>query len=121
MFHRPASRFVAGFMGEANFLELDSERGTTELGSTAVIGDGPPSGVVVLRPTDVVVHPAGHPEATATAEVVAAEFRGLTRHYVLRLASGTLLASIQPHSVDLAEGSVVGVSLTAGPHATVPG
>ncbi len=60
------------------------------------------------------------PVSAIEAKVVAAEFRGMTRDYQLRLPSGTLVESAQPHTVELHPGDSVKVSLAVGPFAAVP-
>ena len=117
VFHRPANRFVAGFMGEAVFLPVDGGR-RTELGP--LDGDQPiDSGAqLVVRPDGVtIVSDPAAPGVPTT--VVAAEFRGATRTYTLRLPSGTLLLCTQPHTIQLELGSEVRVSLRPGEHAVV--
>ena len=122
VFHRPVNRFVAGFMGETNFLAIDPTTGRTELGSVHPdVGDTVASSVVA-RPGDVMLQPGNastHDGPGATGEVVAAEFRGTTRVYTVLLASGTAITASTDHTVDLAVGSSVGVSLSPGDHAVV--
>ena len=112
VFTEPANHFVAGFMGEANFLVAD-ERGATELGRLDG-GDIVPAGAEVLvRPDDVVLDLAVG-AAGVDAEVVAAEYRGPIWSYTLRLPSGTLVRSTQPHTTRIEIGARVRVSV--GPH-----
>jgi iron(III) transport system ATP-binding protein len=110
VFHQPANRFVAGFMGEAGFLPVELADGlaTTELGP--VDGESPAAAVAVVRPDDVTfdVDPQG------SAEVVGAEFRGPTWSYTLRLASGTLVQSTRSHLVRVEVGARVTVALVPG-------
>lgn len=85
VFHEPANRFVAAFMGEAAFLTAADYE---QFGIAA-----PVSGTVMLRPDDVtfVEQPDG------SAEVVHAEFRGSVWSYTLRLASGSTVQSSRSH------------------------
>jgi iron(III) transport system ATP-binding protein len=119
VFHRPANRFVAGFMGEAAFLPVDNDR-RTELGPLPVDRMIPPRAELVVRPDDItIVTDPGAPGVAAT--VVAAEFRGPTRAYTLRLPSGALVVSTQPHDAHFDVGAGVLVALSPGEHAVIPG
>ena len=115
VFHEPASRFVAGFMGDASFLPItrDGGRPSSELGAVTLGSlNGAAAGdlVAVTRPDDVtfVEDPDG------TAEIVGAEFRGSTWRYDLRLASGITVHSTQSHLVRVAIGTPVRVTLVPG-------
>ena len=119
VFHRPANRFVAGFMGEARFLAIDPVTGMTEIGPAGTRRHEPTGAVLVVRPRDVHIHCKDAPSHAVHAKVVEAEFHGATRVYELSLPSGTLVRSEQPHEIDLHLGDSVFVSLTAGPHAVV--
>ena len=119
VFHRPANRFVAGFMGEARFLAIDPDTTMTELGPIATHSERPTGGLLVARPRDVQIHCDATPPYAVQAKVVEAEFHGTTRVYELSLPSGTLVRSEQPYEVELHLGDSVYVSLTAGHHAVV--
>jgi iron(III) transport system ATP-binding protein len=119
VFHRPANRFVAGFMGEARFLAVDPVTNMTELGLACTNRAQPTGGLLVVRPRDVQMHREGAPSYAVQAKVVEAEFHGSTRVYELSLPSGTLVRCEQPHEVDVHLGDSVYVSLTAGHHAVV--
>lgn len=100
VFHQPANRFVAAFMGEASFLPIivtNDGEAMTALGP--VDTDPSPTASALVRPDDVLFHP----DDGGGAEIVAAEFRGTSWTYTIRLADGTdLLASVshlQPRSV----------------------
>jgi iron(III) transport system ATP-binding protein len=122
VFHRPGSRFVAGFMGAAHFLELDPATGATEIGPATTYEPAPAGSMIVVRPSDVLVHLSGAaPSFAVEAKVVAAEFHGPTRTFTLQLPSGAIVDSVQPHAVGIALGDSVMVSLTGGPHAAVAG
>ena len=119
VFHRPTNRFVAGFMGEAAFLPVDDDR-RTELGPLPARQVIPPRAELVVRPDDItiVTDPDAAPDVAAT--VVAAEFRGPTRAYTLRLPSGAVVVSTQPHDTHLDVGAGVRVALSPGEHAVIP-
>jgi iron(III) transport system ATP-binding protein len=121
LYHRPANRFVADFVGQGVFLTgrvVGAREVEIELGrlTTPVPGDcGPscpscPGGCrvsVLLRPDDVV-----HDEAApARAEVVAKAFRGAEFLYTLRLPSGVQVLSLVPSHHDHAIGERIGIRL----------
>jgi iron(III) transport system ATP-binding protein len=107
VFTEPANHFVAGFMGEANFLVAD-ERGATELGTLDGDDAVEPGAEVLVRPDDVVLSegPGG-----VEAEVVAAEYRGPIWSYTLRLPSGTIVRSTLPHTTRFELGDRVRVTI----------
>jgi iron(III) transport system ATP-binding protein len=109
VYHRPANRFVAGFMGEATFLPVAA--GATELGRCAA----PDGTLLVVRPHDV----APDPDGIATT-VRGVEFHGPTRTYRLALPSGTELLATVPHTVVAPVGGGLRVALRDGEHASVP-
>jgi iron(III) transport system ATP-binding protein len=114
-FHAPASRFVATFLGEADFLPGEQHGTTvgTELGTLpAVVDDAAGSGRVdvMLRPHEVTFAP----DAAAGARVAAREFRGASYLYTLRLPSGATVRSLRPHTVEHAVGTPVRVEVEAG-------
>ena len=107
VFHTPANRFVAAFMGEASFLD------NTDL---AALGAAPlDAATAMLRPDDItfVERPDG------AAEVVHAEFRGSVWCYTLRLPSGTTVRSTRSHLRNTAVGARVTPELVPG-HVPVP-
>jgi iron(III) transport system ATP-binding protein len=121
VYHRPASRFVADFVGEGVFLdgriagarEVEIELGL--LGARVLPGCGPGCTrcgpgqrvTVLLRPDDVVHDDA----APARAEVVAKAFRGAEFLYTLRLASGAQILSLVPSHHNHAIGERIGIRL----------
>jgi iron(III) transport system ATP-binding protein len=119
VFHHPANRFVAGFMGEARFLPIEPVTNTTELGPAAPCRREPIGELLVVRPTDVRIHCTDAPPYAVEAKVVATEFRGATRVYELSLPSGARVRSEQPYEVELHLGDSVQASLAPGDHATV--
>ena len=113
LYHRPATRFVADFVGEGAFLPAHVEAaGTieTSLGKAAVRGLDMPRGTpvdVLLRPDDV-VH---DDDAPVKARIVQRHFRGAEFLYTLRLDSGELIQSLVPSHHDHAIGQRIGIRL----------
>ncbi|MEX1248363.1 MAG: ABC transporter ATP-binding protein [Anaerolineales bacterium] len=97
IFHQPATRFVAEFMGNSDFLPgvVSAEGVETEIGSVLQKVSAPLGSPIelVLRPDDV--HFA--PDASGEALVLARHFRGAMNLYRLRLPSGRLLHAFSPH------------------------
>ncbi len=121
LYHNPANRFVADFVGQGSFVPGVVAGGTQvrmELGVlTSALpirctehGDLCPSGCqvdVLLRPDDVV-----HDDASAvTAEVLSKAFRGAQFLYTLRLDSGATVLSLVPSHHDHAIGERIGIRL----------
>jgi iron(III) transport system ATP-binding protein len=112
LYHRPANRFVADFVGQGVFLPakaLNGEQVEIELG---VLKGGPlprdGEGLeVLLRPDDVV-----HDDAAPTrAEVLHKAFRGAEILYTLRLASGRKVLALVPSHHNHALGEKIGIRL----------
>ena len=111
MFHRPRSRFVARFLGAADFLRARSVRGCleTEIG----LLEGPDSlceGAVVdvgVRPDDVAMGRGGN----GLGVVVGRVFRGTHYLYTVALPSGAHVRSLQHHTAHYDDGEVVDVRL----------
>jgi len=115
LYHRPATRFVAEFIGQAAFIPaevhsigstrvMESALGRWNLPETAIIsGDGPCD--LLLRADDLV-----HDEAAPVkAEVMHRVFRGADFLYTLRLQGGeTVFAQVPSHHVH-APGEWIGV------------
>ncbi|MDQ4131080.1 MAG: ABC transporter ATP-binding protein [Actinomycetota bacterium] len=119
VFHAPANRFVASFTGEVDFLPAQRRNGqlVTELGTVAL-----PSGHLPSGDTEVMVRPhelALRPEPGGDAQVVAEEFQGAFVLYTVRLSSGRLVRSLQPHTVGLPPGTPVVAELAHGHAPTV--
>ncbi len=115
LYHRPASRFVADFVGQGVFLpgEVQGDgRIRIELGCLPALGAAGAPGQrvqVLLRPDDVL-----HDDAsTLQAEVVAKAFRGAEFLYTLRLASGAQVLSLVPSHHNHALGERIGIVLAA--------
>jgi len=118
VFHRPASRFVADFLGHTGFLDGTVVGGAveTEIGRLAQpcrLPDG--TAVQVLaRPDDLVVaaDPAG------PGRIERRYFQGMHHLYRIRLPSGATVKASTPHTVTLEPGTAVRVGF-AGDHALV--
>ena len=112
LYHRPADRFVADFVGEGRLLPgMRRSDGAVEmeLGVLPTREPVPQAGPVeiLLRPDDVV-----HDDASPlTAEVMARAFRGAEFLYTLRLASGREVLALVPSHHDHAIGSRIGIRL----------
>lgn len=123
LYHRPANRFVADFIGQGVLLpgivvdghNVDMELGTlisdvpVECSETcANCGDGCDVDVL-LRPDDV-VH---DDQSTLQAEVLHKAFRGADILYTLRLGSGAQVLSLVPSHHNHALGEQIGIRLDA--------
>jgi len=112
LYHRPADRFVADFVGEGRLLPgMRREDGAVEmeLGVLTAREHAPPPGPVevLLRPDDVVHDDASAVQATVTARA----FRGAEFLYSLRLDSGREVLSLVPSHHDHAIGCRIGIRL----------
>ena len=123
LYHKPANRFVADFIGQGVFIEgrmLDERHVQIELGvldNSAPLLCGEDSRScrldlavdVLLRPDDVV-----HDDSSALkAEVVHKAFRGANILYTLRLGSGVKVLSLVPSHHNHALGERIGIRLAA--------
>ena len=120
VFERPATRFVASFMGDADFLPARVHRAllTCEIGIVSTVPGWADSDVdvdVVLRPHEVALRPA----ADATARVSSVEYHGAFVLHHIQLASGRTLRSWQRHDVRYPVGTAVAVTVAAGTSPTL--
>ena len=110
LYHRPANRFVADFVGQGVFLPARARDGgelEIELGVLQAGVDGKDALEVLLRPDDVV-----HDDAAPTqAEVLHKAFRGAEILYTLRLASGRKVLALVPSHHNHAIGERIGIRL----------
>jgi len=121
LYHRPATRHVADFIGQGVFLPgevLSRQVVEVELGrlDSKVPMDCASSCAecqrgcrldVLLRPDDVI-----HDDASEVkAEVIAKSFRGAEFLYTLRLASGAQVLSLVPSHHNHAIGEMIGIRL----------
>jgi iron(III) transport system ATP-binding protein len=110
LYHRPANRFVADFVGQGVFLPARAVTGgglEIELGRLPGVSTDEKSLEVLLRPDDVV-----HDDAAPTqAEVVHKAFRGAEILYTLKLASGRKVLALVPSHHNHALGEKIGIRL----------
>jgi iron(III) transport system ATP-binding protein len=110
LYHRPANRFVADFVGQGVFLPAKALNGRQlqiELGVLQGDSQGLQNLEVLLRPDDVV-----HDDSAPTqAEVVHKAFRGAEILYTLRLASGQKVLALVPSHHNHALGEKIGIRL----------
>jgi iron(III) transport system ATP-binding protein len=110
LYHRPANRFVADFVGQGVFVPgRATGAGGIEIELGMLHGDS--GGVteldVLLRPDDVV-----HDDAAPTkAEVLHKAFRGAEILYTLRLESGRKVLALVPSHHNHALGERIGIRL----------
>ncbi|HXV07929.1 MAG TPA: ABC transporter ATP-binding protein [Burkholderiales bacterium] len=125
LYHRPADRFVADFVGLGNFVpgrvtrggqvevELGALQGELHFAGEALPDDG---GAPVSMPVDVLLRPDDvvHDDSSPVrARVVGKAFRGAEILYTLRLSSGAQVLSLVPSHHDHALGEAIGVRLAA--------
>lgn len=116
LYHEPANRFVADFIGQGRFVQatllapdlLDTEVGVIR-GNRAFLWPAGTSLELLLRPDDVVPDPEGDLIAT----VVKKAFKGAQTLYTLRLSDGVELLSLFPSHQDHLIGERVGVRIQA--------
>jgi ABC-type sugar transport system ATPase subunit len=103
LYRRPASRFVASFLGEASFL------GPGALGERPAAAAAAAAAVWVVRPEDLVIDERGKPATVLEA-------RGLGPHdrVRLRLAGGEEVLAHLPSGTAPAPGSTLPIALKPG-------
>jgi iron(III) transport system ATP-binding protein len=109
IFHAPATRFVATFMGIADFLpaRLDNGALLTELGS-AVAPEGLTAETraeVMVRPDDVTIRP----DESGSGVILERTFQGSFYLYRVALPSGNVVHCLEPHTEEHAVGLRVDV------------
>ena len=119
LYHRPANRFVANFIGQGVFLpgkvinaqQVEIELGILQGEIPQVLEQSGKSRMVdvLLRPDDIVHDDASSLQAT----VVHKAFRGAEILYTLRLASGAKVLSLVPSHHNHVIGEKIGVRLEA--------
>jgi len=114
LFHQPASRFVAEFLGHTDFLpgEVQSAGVLTEIGLIPQRMALPLGAQVelVVRADDVTLAA----DRDSKSLILARHFKGAMNVYRVRLPSGRLLHSLQPHTLNLKPGTPVRVWYNAG-------
>jgi iron(III) transport system ATP-binding protein len=112
LYHRPATRFVADFVGQGVFLPgtvLDTSHIRCELGvldARAPLAYAAGAEVDVLIRPDDVLHDDASP---VSAEVLHKAFRGAEFLYTLRLPGGSRVFSLVPSHHDHAIGESIGI------------
>ncbi|MGF1609721.1 MAG: ABC transporter ATP-binding protein [Kiloniellales bacterium] len=120
-YHRPRNRFVADFLGVANFLDgtLEDTGGSfhIRLDGGETIPCGPPQAAEtrqvcgVLRPEQLVLRNGTAPQGLLKAKVAEAIFFGDSVRYIVALESGrTLIVDSSETRNSHAEGAVVSLS-----------
>jgi iron(III) transport system ATP-binding protein len=114
LYHTPADRFVADFIGEGVFLcgnTLEDNVIQTELGIIhGELSDDVPPGTLIellVRPDDI-IHDDNSPNK---ATVVARDFRGADHLYTLRMPGNTRLLCLAPSHHNHAVGEQFGIRL----------
>ena len=116
LYHEPANRFVADFIGQGVILPatvVDETRVKTELGRVA--GEHP-HGLAAGSPAQVLIRPDDllHDESSPRrARVVERAFRGAEYLYTLELESGTKVLCLVPSHHQHAVGDTIGIRLEA--------
>jgi iron(III) transport system ATP-binding protein len=108
IYHRPATKFVAEFVGQNPYLlpgQISGGKAVTEIGSFTPftpLPEGMPV-EVMIRPHDIAIfpHPAGK------AKILFRRFRGSENRYTLLLPSGHELCSSQPSGTIMESGTNV--------------
>ena len=119
LYLRPATRFVAGFVGQSNRVEGVLERGLVTVADQGLpalptdVADGPV--VAFVRPEDVLLSVSGLP-----AIVVSTSFLGAQRRTVVRLEAGFALMVQHAASEHPQPGHLVHVVFAGRPVAVEP-
>ena len=122
IFHHPASRFVAEFIGMVDFLPAgwDGQQVVTQVGSVDWPGESPPEEnvdlEVMVRPDCLECHPLaqGSGVAGVTGVIEEREFRGAFYVYRVALPSGHTVRCLQSHTEEYPVGEAVKVTLRSG-------
>lgn len=113
IYHLPATRFVADFVGQADFVTGEVRQGLvhTELGEFPnTIGSDEGSHVLVMiRPDDIHLVP----NKSADSRIVARQFRGSENLYTVELPSSQLVHSSESSTSVYHEGTAVELRVSA--------
>ncbi|PWR25159.1 ABC transporter ATP-binding protein [Zavarzinia aquatilis] len=113
VYRRPASRFVASFIGDANMLSAVRKGGEVEIGSGRLPSPGPDGPVlVVIRPDDIAL--AGDGPLTLAGTVTESRFMGPYLRLVVTLADGTAVTVHRPSGAEGAAPPPMGSTATLG-------
>lgn len=115
LYHRPATRFVAHFVGTMNFLPGHIANGLLTVGPASCRVDSAATGAVELaiRPEEVVLGQSAAPALRLPATLRKVTFLGREIHCVLDSEAGKLLHQARTSSPDLlgCEGRAVEAAL----------
>ena len=122
IFHHPASRFVAEFIGMVDFLPAgwDGRQVVTQVGSIDWPGESPPKEnvdlEVMVRPDCLECRPLadGSGAAGITGVIKEREFRGAFYVYRVALPTGHTVRCLQSHTEEFPVGEAVEVTLRNG-------
>lgn len=113
IYHLPATRFVAEFVGQADFLTGQIREGfvRTELGEfpNTIGGDEGAHVLVMIRPDDIHLVP----NQSAEPRIVARQFRGSENLYTVLLPSGQITHSSESSTSVYPEGTPVELRVSA--------
>jgi iron(III) transport system ATP-binding protein len=113
IYHLPATRFVAEFVGQADFLTGHIREGVvhTELGEFPNTIDGRDGArvLVMIRPDDIHLIP----NPSAAPRIVARQFRGSENLYTVLLPSGQIVHSSERSTSVYPEGTPVAFQVAA--------
>lgn len=116
LYHEPANRFVASFIGRGVFIRGEMLSPTAASTAIGVIEGTHPTPYtrgqhvdVLLRPDDIAFDPCSEIQVT----VLDRTFTGPTMHYRLQLRDGSQIETIAPSHDNFEPGTTVGIRLTA--------
>lgn len=113
IYHLPATRFVADFVGQADFIAGRIQQGLvhTELGTfpNTISGSEGDAVAVMIRPDDVHLVP----NTSAKSKIVARQFRGSENLYRVQLPSGQIVHSSESSTSVYQEGTSVELRVSA--------
>ena len=127
LYERPASEFVAGFMGEAMLFDATLRAdGGVQLGPLVVASVAPPSAAAAGQALKVAVRPeawriVGPGEGELAAIVQKAAYLGSTREYTFETALGAIFVVAAEATRTLQPGELAGLRLAGHGVALVPG
>lgn len=113
VFQKPVSKFVATFLGIADFLPAVHKNGEIETEIGTIVGTAP--GIhfdLMVRPDDVMI--MDDDISAVPAQVTGKVFQGMHFLYTLTLPSGREVRSLQVHYRSFGIGDTVGVKLVPG-------
>jgi iron(III) transport system ATP-binding protein len=125
LYYRPASRFVADFIGHGNFVpgRVEEGRVASELGSLVVPGLLPEMAggdvEVLVRPHDIALQPVD--SGAVVLRVVERRFLGSEVEYLLQLPSGQEITCHLPPDSQLAPGDRVALRVNGDNLRAFPG